>query len=135
MTFLKADLCGNIIALIPNIPLWAGQVIPYDVDLVLQVPKLSCSPFPVAHKKSQWLEKEERARQVREQQLEERRRKLEEQRLKAEKRRAELEERQRLKLEKNKVCNLFSHNSQKKTKKTLDIKIEILSETQKIKYV
>lgn len=57
----------------------------------------------VAAKKSQWLEKEERARQVREQQLEERRRKLEEQRLKAERRRVELEERQRQKLEKNKV--------------------------------
>uniref|UniRef100_A0A671T297 MAP7 domain-containing protein 1-like n=1 Tax=Sinocyclocheilus anshuiensis TaxID=1608454 RepID=A0A671T297_9TELE len=55
-----------------------------------------------AAKKSQWLEKEERARQVREQQLEERRRKLEEQRLKAERRRTELEERQRQKLEKNK---------------------------------
>ncbi|XP_048008317.1 MAP7 domain-containing protein 1a isoform X3 [Megalobrama amblycephala] len=56
----------------------------------------------LAAKKSQWLEKEERARQVREQQLEERRRKLEEQRLKAERRRVELEERQRQKLEKNK---------------------------------
>uniref|UniRef100_A0A672PTG0 MAP7 domain-containing protein 1-like n=1 Tax=Sinocyclocheilus grahami TaxID=75366 RepID=A0A672PTG0_SINGR len=56
----------------------------------------------LATKKSQWLEKEERARQVREQQLEERRRKLEEQRLKAERRRTELEERQRQKLEKNK---------------------------------
>ncbi|KTG35504.1 hypothetical protein cypCar_00001380 [Cyprinus carpio] len=55
-----------------------------------------------AAKKSQWLEKEERARQVREQQLEERRRKLEEQRLKTERRRTELEERQRQKLEKNK---------------------------------
>ncbi|XP_050987170.1 LOW QUALITY PROTEIN: MAP7 domain-containing protein 1a [Labeo rohita] len=55
-----------------------------------------------AAKKSQWLEKEERARQLREQQLEERRRKLEEQRLKAERRRSELEERQRQKLEKNK---------------------------------
>ncbi|XP_058602850.1 MAP7 domain-containing protein 1a isoform X9 [Onychostoma macrolepis] len=56
----------------------------------------------LATKKSQWLEKEERARQVREQQLEERRRKLEEQRLKAERRRSELEERQKQKLEKNK---------------------------------
>uniref|UniRef100_A0A673LP15 MAP7 domain-containing protein 1-like n=1 Tax=Sinocyclocheilus rhinocerous TaxID=307959 RepID=A0A673LP15_9TELE len=55
-----------------------------------------------AAKKSQWLEKEDRARQVREQQLEERRRKLEEQRLKAERRRTELEERQKQKLEKNK---------------------------------
>ncbi|XP_051575559.1 MAP7 domain-containing protein 1-like isoform X4 [Myxocyprinus asiaticus] len=56
----------------------------------------------LAAKKSEWLEKEERARQVREQQLEQRKRKLEEQRLKAERRRAELEERQRQKLEKNK---------------------------------
>ncbi|XP_016364499.1 MAP7 domain-containing protein 1-like isoform X6 [Sinocyclocheilus rhinocerous] len=56
----------------------------------------------LAAKKSQWLEKEDRARQVREQQLEERRRKLEEQRLKAERRRTELEERQKQKLEKNK---------------------------------
>ncbi|XP_037532074.1 MAP7 domain-containing protein 1a isoform X2 [Nematolebias whitei] len=55
-----------------------------------------------AAKKTQWLEKEEKARQLREQQLEERRRKLEEQRIKAEKRRAALEERQKQKLEKNK---------------------------------
>ncbi|KAK1795052.1 hypothetical protein P4O66_010243 [Electrophorus voltai] len=55
-----------------------------------------------AAKKSEWLEKEERARQLREQQLQERRRRLEEQRLKAERRRAALEERQRQKLEKNK---------------------------------
>ncbi|XP_077430865.1 MAP7 domain-containing protein 1a isoform X2 [Vanacampus margaritifer] len=55
-----------------------------------------------AAKKSQWLEKEERARQLREQQLEERRRRLEEQRVLAEKRRAALEERQKQKLEKNK---------------------------------
>ncbi|XP_016364463.1 MAP7 domain-containing protein 1-like isoform X2 [Sinocyclocheilus rhinocerous] len=60
-----------------------------------------CSQTQAA-KKSQWLEKEDRARQVREQQLEERRRKLEEQRLKAERRRTELEERQKQKLEKNK---------------------------------
>lgn len=58
----------------------------------------------LAAKKTQWLEKEEKARQLREQQLEERRRKLEEQRIKAEKRRAALEERQKHKLEKNKVC-------------------------------
>ena len=57
----------------------------------------------LAAKKTQWLEKEERARQLREQQLEERRRKLEEQRIKAEKRRVALEERQKQKLEKNKV--------------------------------
>ncbi|KAA0703503.1 MAP7 domain-containing protein 1 [Triplophysa tibetana] len=70
----------------------------------------------LAHKKSQWLEKEDRARQVREQQLDERRRKLEEQRLKAEKRRAELEERQRLKLEKNK--ERYEAAIQRSTKKT-----------------
>lgn len=57
----------------------------------------------LAAKKTQWLEKEEKAKQLREQQLEERRRKLEEQRIKAEKRRAALEERQKQKLEKNKV--------------------------------
>ena len=57
----------------------------------------------LAAKKNQWLEKEEKARQLRDQQLEERRRRLEEQRIKAEKRRAALEERQKLKLEKNKV--------------------------------
>lgn len=56
-----------------------------------------------AAKKAQWLEKEEKARRLRESQLEDRRRKLEEQRLKAEKRRALLEEKQRQKLEKNKV--------------------------------
>ncbi|CAL9705120.1 unnamed protein product [Knipowitschia caucasica] len=56
----------------------------------------------LASKKSQWVEKEERAKQLREQQLEERRRRLEEQRLKAERRRAALEERQKQKLEKNK---------------------------------
>lgn len=59
-------------------------------------------PF-LAAKKTQWLEKEEKARQLREQQLDERRKKLEEQRIKAEKRRAALEERQKQKLEKNKV--------------------------------
>lgn len=58
---------------------------------------------PSAAKKAQWLEKEEKARRLRESQLEDRRRKLEEQRLKAEKRRALLEEKQRQKLEKNKV--------------------------------
>lgn len=60
---------------------------------------------PAAAKKAQWLEKEEKARRLRENQLEERRRKLEEQRLKAEKRRTLLEEKQRQKLEKNKVGN------------------------------
>lgn len=71
--------------------------------------KISFSPDHIiclllAAKKTQWLEKEEKARQLREQQLEERRRKLEEQRIKAEKRRTALEERQKQKLEKNKVC-------------------------------
>ncbi|XP_068591734.1 MAP7 domain-containing protein 1a isoform X4 [Cebidichthys violaceus] len=69
-----------------------------------------------AAKKSQWLEKEEKARQLREQQLEERRRKLEEQRIKAEKRRATLEERQKQKLEKNKErYEAAIHRSTKKT--------------------
>lgn len=61
------------------------------------------SGIVAAAKKAQWLEKEEKARRLRESQLEERRRRLEEQRLKAEKRRALLEEKQRQKLEKNKV--------------------------------
>uniref|UniRef100_A0A8C2XFE7 MAP7 domain containing 1 n=1 Tax=Cyclopterus lumpus TaxID=8103 RepID=A0A8C2XFE7_CYCLU len=69
-----------------------------------------------AAKKSQWLEKEEKARQLREQQLEERRRKLEEQRIKAEKRRATLEERQRQKLEKNK--ERYENAIHRSTKKT-----------------
>ncbi|KAM6935358.1 MAP7 domain-containing protein 1a isoform 2-T2 [Lycodopsis pacificus] len=69
-----------------------------------------------AAKKSQWLEKEEKARQLREQQLEERRRKLEQQRIKAEKRRATLEERQKQKLEKNKErYEAAIHRSTKKT--------------------
>lgn len=58
---------------------------------------------PAAAKRALWLEKEEKAKVLRERQLEERRRRLEEQRLRAEKRRAVLEERQRQKLEKNKV--------------------------------
>ena len=61
------------------------------------------APFPTAAKKAVWLEKEEKAKVLREKQLQERRRRLEEQRLKAEQRRAALEERQRQKLEKNKV--------------------------------
>ncbi|XP_043973998.1 MAP7 domain-containing protein 1a isoform X4 [Gambusia affinis] len=70
----------------------------------------------LATKKNQWLEKEEKARQLREQQLEERRRKLEEQRVKAEKRRAALEERQKQKLEKNKErYEAAIHRSTKKT--------------------
>ncbi|XP_037683649.1 MAP7 domain-containing protein 1 isoform X5 [Choloepus didactylus] len=56
----------------------------------------------LAAKKAVWLEKEEKAKMLREKQLQERRRRLEEQRLKAEQRRAALEERQRQKLEKNK---------------------------------
>ncbi|XP_058246226.1 MAP7 domain-containing protein 1a isoform X5 [Hemibagrus wyckioides] len=70
----------------------------------------------LAAKKSEWLEKEERARQLREQQLQERRRKLEESRLKAEKRRAALEERQKQKLEKNK--ERYEAAIQRSTKKT-----------------
>lgn len=62
------------------------------------------TPLPLtAAKRVLWLEKEEKARLLREKQLEERRKRLEEQRLRAEKRRAVLEERQRQKLEKNKV--------------------------------
>uniref|UniRef100_UPI0037E79F91 MAP7 domain-containing protein 1a isoform X2 n=1 Tax=Semicossyphus pulcher TaxID=241346 RepID=UPI0037E79F91 len=69
-----------------------------------------------AAKKSQWLEKEEKARQLRDQQLEERRRKLEEQRIKAEKRRAALDERQKQKLVKNKErYEAAIHRSTKKT--------------------
>ncbi|XP_022613035.1 MAP7 domain-containing protein 1-like isoform X5 [Seriola dumerili] len=69
-----------------------------------------------AAKKAQWLEKEEKARRLRESQLEERRRKLEEQRLKAEKRRALLEEKQRQKLEKNK--ERYEAAIKRSTKKT-----------------
>ncbi|XP_056236758.1 MAP7 domain-containing protein 1a isoform X4 [Seriola aureovittata] len=69
-----------------------------------------------AAKKTQWLEKEEKAKQLREQQLEERRKKLEQQRIKAEKRRAALEERQKQKLEKNKErYEAAIHRSTKKT--------------------
>ncbi|XP_070692161.1 MAP7 domain-containing protein 1a isoform X2 [Pempheris klunzingeri] len=69
-----------------------------------------------AAKKTQWLEKEDKARQLREQQLEGRRRKLEEQRVKAEQRRAALEERQKQKLEKNKErYEAAIHRSTKKT--------------------
>ncbi|KAM9512312.1 MAP7 domain-containing protein 1a isoform 16-T16 [Salvelinus alpinus] len=69
-----------------------------------------------AAKKSQWLEKEEKARQLRESQLDERRRKLEEQRIKTEKRRSALEERQKQKLEKNK--ERYEAALQRSTKKT-----------------
>ncbi|ELW65979.1 MAP7 domain-containing protein 1 [Tupaia chinensis] len=61
----------------------------------------------LAAKKAVWLEKEEKAKALREKQLQERRRRLEEQRLKAEQRRAALEERQRQKLEKNKKLPAF----------------------------
>eukprot|EP00062_Callorhinchus_milii_P020752 gi/632976752/ref/XP_007904970.1/ PREDICTED: MAP7 domain-containing protein 3-like [Callorhinchus milii] len=56
----------------------------------------------LAAKKSLWLEREEKAKLLREKQVDERRKKLEEQRLKTEKRRAAQEERERLKHEKNK---------------------------------
>ncbi|KAM3933383.1 MAP7 domain-containing protein 1 isoform 2-T2 [Leptodactylus fuscus] len=56
----------------------------------------------LAAKKNVWLEKEEKAKQLREKQIQDRRKKLEEQRLKAERKRVILEERQRLKYEKNK---------------------------------
>ncbi|XP_073522028.1 MAP7 domain-containing protein 1 isoform X6 [Phyllobates terribilis] len=56
----------------------------------------------LAAKKNVWLEKEEKAKQLREKQIQDRKKKLEEQRLKAERRRVILEERQRLKYEKNK---------------------------------
>uniref|UniRef100_A0A1A8Q6X9 Microtubule-associated protein 7 domain containing 1b n=1 Tax=Nothobranchius rachovii TaxID=451742 RepID=A0A1A8Q6X9_9TELE len=69
-----------------------------------------------AAKKAQWLEKEEKARQLRENQLEERRRRLEEQRMKAEKRRALLEEKQKQKLEKNK--ERYEAAIRRSTKKT-----------------
>ncbi|KAL6099493.1 map7d1 [Pungitius sinensis] len=70
----------------------------------------------IAAKKAQWLEKEEKARRLRESQLEGRRRKLEEQRLKAEKRRSLLEEKQRQKLEKNK--ERYESAIKRSTKKT-----------------
>uniref|UniRef100_A0A8C1L0X8 Ensconsin-like n=1 Tax=Cyprinus carpio TaxID=7962 RepID=A0A8C1L0X8_CYPCA len=52
---------------------------------------------------SKWMEREERARQFHERQLEERRKKLEEQRDKEERRRAAVEEKRRQKLEEEKV--------------------------------
>ncbi|XP_077599452.1 uncharacterized protein LOC144214712 isoform X2 [Stigmatopora nigra] len=70
----------------------------------------------IAVKKAQWLEKEEKARRLRESQLEDRRRKLEEQRLKAIKRRALLEEKQKIKLEKNK--ERYESAIKRSTKKT-----------------
>nr|XP_033811926.1 MAP7 domain-containing protein 1 isoform X2 [Geotrypetes seraphini] len=70
----------------------------------------------LAAKKAIWLEKEEKAKVLREKQLEERRKRLEEQRLKAEERRAALEERQRQKREKNK--ERYESAIQRTTKKT-----------------
>ncbi|XP_072404691.1 MAP7 domain-containing protein 1a isoform X2 [Chiloscyllium punctatum] len=70
----------------------------------------------LAAKKSIWLEREEKAKMLREKQMEDRRRRLEEQRLKIEKRRAILEERQRLKLQKNK--ERYEAVVQRSTKKT-----------------
>ncbi|XP_028835935.1 MAP7 domain-containing protein 1a isoform X5 [Denticeps clupeoides] len=70
----------------------------------------------LASKKAQWLEKEEKARHLRDQQIEERKRKLEEQRVKAEQRRAALEERQKQKLDKNK--ERYEAAIQRSTKKT-----------------
>ncbi|XP_032083301.1 MAP7 domain-containing protein 1 isoform X1 [Thamnophis elegans] len=70
----------------------------------------------LAAKRAVWLEKEEKARMLREKQLEERRRRLEEQRVRAEKRRAALEERQRQKMERNK--ELYEAAIQRSVKKT-----------------
>ncbi|XP_060703267.1 MAP7 domain-containing protein 1a isoform X4 [Hemiscyllium ocellatum] len=70
----------------------------------------------LAAKKSIWLEREEKAKMLREKQMEDRRRRLEEQRLKIEKRRAILEERQRLKMQKNK--ERYEAVVQRSTKKT-----------------
>ncbi|XP_012680627.2 MAP7 domain-containing protein 1a isoform X2 [Clupea harengus] len=70
----------------------------------------------MAAKKAQWLEKEEKARQLRDLQLEERRRRLEQQRVKTERRRSALEERQKQKLEKNK--EKYEAAIQRSTKKT-----------------
>ncbi|XP_029700895.1 MAP7 domain-containing protein 1b isoform X4 [Takifugu rubripes] len=86
-------------------------------DFSPSTPGTSSSPQPKkAAKKVQWLEKEEKARRLRESQLEDRRRRLEEQRLKAEKRRALLEEKQRQKLEKNK--ERYEAAIKRSTKKT-----------------
>ncbi|XP_072358152.1 MAP7 domain-containing protein 1a isoform X2 [Scyliorhinus torazame] len=70
----------------------------------------------LAAKKAIWLEREEKAKILREKQMEDRRKRLEEQRLKIEKRRAVLEERQRLKLQKNK--ERYEAVVQRSTKKT-----------------
>ncbi|XP_069751978.1 MAP7 domain-containing protein 1a isoform X3 [Narcine bancroftii] len=70
----------------------------------------------LASKKSIWLEREEKAKRLREKQMDDRRKRLEEQRLKIEKRRALLEEQQRLKLQKNK--ERYEAVVQRSTKKT-----------------
>ncbi|XP_059810293.1 MAP7 domain-containing protein 1a isoform X3 [Hypanus sabinus] len=70
----------------------------------------------LATKKSIWLEREEKAKMLREKQMEDRRKRLEEQRLKIEKRRAVLEEQQRLKQQKNK--ERYESVVQRSTKKT-----------------
>lgn len=91
-----------------HLPLMCVDTIPSQfLDQWVQL--LCVSPLPPAMKKAQWLEKEEKARRLRENQIEERRRKLEEQRLRAEKRRSLLEEKQRQKLEKNKVGTHCNH--------------------------
>ena len=63
-----------------------------------------CVDVCVAVRESQWLEREERARQYYEKHLEERKRKLEEQRVKEDRRRTAVEEKRRQKLEEEKVC-------------------------------
>ncbi|XP_005988578.1 MAP7 domain-containing protein 1a isoform X2 [Latimeria chalumnae] len=78
-------------------------------------PEENTTPL-MAAKKAVWLEKEEKAKLLREKQLEDRRKRLEEQRLKTEKRRAVLEERQRQKMEKNK--ERYEAAIQRSTKKT-----------------
>lgn len=57
---------------------------------------------------SKWLEREERARQFHERQLEERRKKVEEQRMKEERRHAAVEEKRRQRLEEEKVVEKHS---------------------------
>ncbi|XP_078279396.1 uncharacterized protein LOC144606848 [Rhinoraja longicauda] len=70
----------------------------------------------LATKKSLWLEREEKAKLLREKQVGDRRKRLEEQRLKIEKRRTLLEEQQRLKLQKNK--ERYEAVVQRSTKRT-----------------
>lgn len=84
--------------------MWQDTFVQTPLRKLTPLPGPPGVPIPTAAKKAVWLEKEEKAKALREKQLQERRRRLEEQRLKAEQRRAALEERQRQKLEKNKVC-------------------------------